>query len=87
MDILRDNVAPKKLAIAPGIPNDSISLHRIPSLKRSIFQILPNQWMIPTKSRVSGKGNKMSMAGTITVDVPNPARVPRPLARMVITRI
>jgi hypothetical protein len=40
----------------PGTPNNSTSRQRTPLRNSSIFQMSPNQWMIPTRSRACGSG-------------------------------
>ena len=67
----------------PGRPNNKISLQLKPALKKSIFQMLPNQWIMPTKKRVWGRGRNSDRAGTIMVEVPNPVVVPRKDAKRV----
>ncbi len=75
--MLKAMEAPRKLVMVPGMPNVRISLHRVPLLKRSIFQILPNQCIMPTKKSVM-------RARTMMVEVPKPAMVPMPLATKVV---
>jgi hypothetical protein len=41
-----------------------------------MFQMSPNQWIIPTKSKAVGRGRKRDMTGTIIAEVPKPAIVP-----------
>jgi hypothetical protein len=47
------------------------------------MKLSPNQCMMPTSSRVSGRGMNMRRTGIMMVDIPKPVMVPTTLARMV----
>jgi hypothetical protein len=64
----------------PWVAKVRMCLHHMPLLKMSIFQILPNQCIMPTKRRISGTGKRIMRVRTMMVKVPKQAMVPMPMA-------